>query len=865
MKTNLINNFIHMQNTPPSKKEAPEFDIHHELQNKTFIRPLKGQGRLLKGNVFDAPATMVKSLSYDVNALKHGLNGEANDHQLGKLNDVGMKIGGLAIAGYLFTKRQSPLTKTMEFVGLGSFFASMALWPKIALQIPARLIHGFNVQQQYEDSFGRKKPFYQDPQFLPWDLYSDDKINKIGDRMNVPKDIQNRREFIQEKMKKIAIQNNTLWMLTAGFATPIMSALICNQLEKPLSKPLSAIRNNNNNDILSNFKNESKKMQDNRIKKNVQEIVSINQNKPLTENLLKELSLAMTDGFDPHVTNAVTNDLRKLLGAETYVINHNTINAIVNESQLVLKKLNLETDVIDKILPTSEQLTEYFDVEKGYFGNDYDSDGLEKIFTEFSNKLRSQIDEYNKANPQKPISPRQKIKIIKNLITAQSENNPIMKGLTKERYAVLNTSNLKLINIVTEALNSLKADLNTVDKYLLHQVGMAPETTIADLWNETVDTFVKGLKITPKQIEETRGDRLLVKKLLRASYDNIASDRKQYNTLITNLIHQIAKINKKIKQTDVNDQMFSNKKNLQFDNKLNETFKNFEEKIKTIPSFKEGDMESLFNQLIGSRPNPQVGTRNSGGSLIELYKTMGKDRLVEVKSSFFRILNSLDLYRRIAVGNPAYTLALHDKMPRETKEVVTDLSKSLAISGHACDYFTKFFKTVNPNPNKNDTSAIELKNGKTVYRYYNPKIKFGKVNQPQNISLFIESMRLQYQNTLLPETENAFGKQYETLLAEFRAYRDLLYKQVGNKEYFESILSKVDKDVTSTASDKEIFNLIGAATDKIVANYGKQTFNTNKWLKMFGTMGAALLAVTVGAQFFFGRMKPPKTAETQKG
>lgn len=40
--------------------------------------------------------------------------------------------------------------------------------------------------------FGRKKPFYQDAQFLPWDLYSAKEIDKIGDRMGVPKDIPNR-------------------------------------------------------------------------------------------------------------------------------------------------------------------------------------------------------------------------------------------------------------------------------------------------------------------------------------------------------------------------------------------------------------------------------------------------------------------------------------------------------------------------------------------------------------------------------------------------------------------------------------------------------------------------------------------------
>lgn len=159
---------------------------------------------------------MAKDFVYDLKALKGAVNGDANDHQLGKLNDVGMKLGGLAIAGYLASKTPAPLGKTLEFVGLGSFFASMAIWPKIALQWPAQIIHGFNVQQEYEDSFGRKKLFYQDPQFLPWDLYSDKEINRIGDRLGVPRNIRNRREFIQEKMKKIAIQNNTLWMLTAG-------------------------------------------------------------------------------------------------------------------------------------------------------------------------------------------------------------------------------------------------------------------------------------------------------------------------------------------------------------------------------------------------------------------------------------------------------------------------------------------------------------------------------------------------------------------------------------------------------------------------------------------------------------------------
>lgn len=39
-----------------------------------------------------------------------------------------------------------------------------------------------------------------------WDLYTDEEIQKIGNRLGVDKNIPNRREAIQEKMKKIAIR-----------------------------------------------------------------------------------------------------------------------------------------------------------------------------------------------------------------------------------------------------------------------------------------------------------------------------------------------------------------------------------------------------------------------------------------------------------------------------------------------------------------------------------------------------------------------------------------------------------------------------------------------------------------------------------
>ena len=289
MRTNLIQSYINgtsLVQQYNSDKAAKDFDVNKELNNRTFIKPLHSNGHLVRNNIFDMPAEVFKDLKYDAKAFGHAVKGTANDHELGRLNDFGMKLGGLAIATCLFAQKQTPLTKVMEFVGLGSFFGAMDIWPKLAIQLPAYLVHGVNIRQKYEDNYGRKKLFYQDHQFIPWDLYSDKEIDKIGNRLHVPKDIPNRREFIQEKMRKIALQNNTMWMLTAGFATPIMSALICNGLTPTLSKYLDGKMDKIADRKLSNFSNEITKFDFSKQVESLNEVLNENKGKPLTPEIL---------------------------------------------------------------------------------------------------------------------------------------------------------------------------------------------------------------------------------------------------------------------------------------------------------------------------------------------------------------------------------------------------------------------------------------------------------------------------------------------------------------------------------------------------------------------------------------------------
>ena len=362
MSSNLIQNFISGKQVPvyqqqTSAKPRPDFDIQRELDNRTFIKPLKGKGKLKSGNIFMSPKYAFDDFVYSVKAFKHAAQGNANDHELGKLNDVGLLAGGLSIAGYLTTKRYTPMTKGMEFVGLGSFLASMALWPKIAIQLPAYLIHGVNVGKEYEDSFGRTKPFYQDPQFIPWDLYTDEQIDKIGDRLGVPKDIENRRDFVQERMRKLAVQNNTLWMMTAGFATPVMSALMCNALEPHLASFLNDRRNKKADNLLSHMEKSSKKFHTDITKERIDKIINVYNGKPINTALIESLTEIFTENLDLVSTDAFKKDIQEMVSGDKYSVNETTVKNIAKNLKETFAEVKFPEGFLNEVLPDGSKIT----------------------------------------------------------------------------------------------------------------------------------------------------------------------------------------------------------------------------------------------------------------------------------------------------------------------------------------------------------------------------------------------------------------------------------------------------------------------------------------------------------------------------
>lgn len=229
------------------------------------VRPQAPAGHLIKENIFQSMGSTVKSyVDYAKYFYKAAFKGEGSDYSVGKINDLAIRAGSLGIAGVLSTSKMFPFAKGMEFVGLGTWFAAMAIWPRV-LAVPIKMKTGVDINQRYEDSLGRRKFVLEDNQYRPMDIYRHADLNgkpltpeeyyakydhdyvyleKKGDQLGIPRDIKNRNEAIMNKIGQVGVQGRTLSMLTAGVMTPVISSLVADALQDPLKNHLEKQRYN---------------------------------------------------------------------------------------------------------------------------------------------------------------------------------------------------------------------------------------------------------------------------------------------------------------------------------------------------------------------------------------------------------------------------------------------------------------------------------------------------------------------------------------------------------------------------------------------------------------------------------------------
>ncbi len=351
--------------------------------------PHSPNGYLVSENVFQSMGSTVKSYGdYAKYFYNAGFKGEGTDYSVGKINDLAIRGGSLGIACVLAATKKFPMAKGMEFIGLGTWFASMAVWPKV-MGAPIKALYGVDINQKYVDSYGRRKSFFEDPQYLPWDLYRHIDINKeynkkasdygylnqVGDKLGIPRDIENRNEATQAKMKQIAIQSNTLWMLTAGVMTPVVSSIVADAIQKPLSDSL----------LKKKIKTE-----ENEIQKLIESLGKVDKllDNPATtaETIMKELGINSDEKF----TQTINDFFEKKTITDNGIGEKNNLRAddfekLKNHIMGRYPGSALSADIEHELtfIPENEQQTKFISVHRG----------LQKDLLEASKKATSEFKE----------------------------------------------------------------------------------------------------------------------------------------------------------------------------------------------------------------------------------------------------------------------------------------------------------------------------------------------------------------------------------------------------------------------------------------------------------------------------------------
>ncbi len=778
------------------------------IKTQQYIKPQGAKGKLVSSSIFPN----VKDTKYNFNALKHGLTGKANDHELGKLNDVGMKVGALALAGYLATQKATPKTKLMEFVGLATFFGAMKLWPKLAIGAPAKAIHGFDPTQEYEDSFGRKKPFFQDAQYQPWDVYSNEQLQKIGDKMGVDKNAQDRNDLTKSNMTKIATKNNTLWMITAGIASAVFSALACNKAEKVIDPALDKVNNKKADKLLQNFDTEAQKRMTSASKdmqKDLDKIFEENKGKTVDNKLIEKISGRLAKGLDPVTEEGVKEDMQNILMNGKSLVNEGLAEKISNGSKKVLAQKFSEEQVA-KIVPSKEEIVKHF--------NDNQMMGREVNEDEAMN-VRSSVSQLFLAKAKEQGMSTEKLKTIKKGVALVAD-----KALKSNSASVLDENAMKKVSEIGKAMSELQAKDSVLDDYAQAKVADKPETVIANYWNKTSTSIVKSLGIDFKEMEKVRNNRQLVQGLVRNKMEEVTSDDAKYQKAIGEMANNIAELDKKIKPEDTRKY------------------------VDLVGKTYDDAAGNLYNQGMEATANKLTALSVGGkGSLKRVKQVYFEERVAGVKNSFSRMINTMDVYRRISKGEVP-----KDGSAREVKEAMLELVKQTTLQGHSSDHSIKFyFNRSQDNSTNVDRSDVEIKDGKVVNKYF----KEGKgVDVPEDYGFYQKAMNFMYNSPMDKDTVEAIKK--AGIEKDVNKYNSEVYNKIGSADYFTKPNHKTTGD--QGASSEYKFLLLGVAPDEMMTKTVQQSYNSQKWGKTFGTVGAVLTGLTVAAQFLFGKGKAVK-------
>ena len=827
-------------------------DSKKPIKTNQLVHPHKAEGHLVHDSLLSIPKFWMKDFAYDMKAVKDGFSGKAKDHQTGRLNDVGLKLGGIGIATYLASQTRDPKMRVMEYVGLGSFLACMSLYPMIAINAPSRLIQGYDIGKEYIDDQGRKKSVFQDGNYIPYDLYrgeyAGENLDIIGDRMGIPRGIKNRHELIKEQMRKIAIQNNTLWMLGAGFATPVMTALICSGLEQLISPAMEYIRNGRYNSKISDILKSTQEMTlnvneiaYNSLSKKVRQLLNKYKDSELPKEELEKLVKMLSQETDDNLTSGIKEDIEKLLKSEknAFVLGDDFVedlNNVIDSSATGRKKATFA----EIFKPTRIQIEDALN-KAGSDGKYMTADQLTKFKTELKKIFETKIEA---SAENKDFLRMQEYTIIDN----------ISKHIRKTPSYFVSENGTKNITDLAKVMGEFKENDRILDKCKSVKVEYSPETMLARSYKRFENAIFSALDIKFSDLKQMKESETFTKEILEKKIKALVSNEKKYQKTIEKLanimadtevrLHGKSETESYIKDlisayennynntakriNDIGENKFANTIDRLIKQNVND---NIENTVK--------DRADLFNIIDGIKEPFYIPEKDgSYESRVtqhaeHYYKGVGSskrmaisriiDRIQGVENSQRRMLHTLDMFKRDIPAN-------------EYEKHLNETLKTILLQATSADHTLKLNTDNNP-------------------KYYQDLMAEGWAKPVQNST----------KNAMEAAGDITKGNVYKRFNKYLERFRDILGQSETDFKKPSHRFGKAIKGLYSVDSNTlmQKFNLIAQNPIDFFKKAAKTRFENQKWLRIASGIGGTVIAATVLAQFSFGKIKNPHNIQKQ--
>ena len=812
---NSINSSILDKQYERLRSDVAKQDVYKEFaRNANSIAPLENKAYLLKSrnpvsSVIIGAADNVK----DVVELGKALaTGKSNDNQLGRFNDLGLKLGGLGIASYLATRRGTKTKGVMEFLGFGAFFASMAMWPRLLISTPLKMRYGFDIRQEYVNAQGAKKRLYLDNQFIP-DLYSDEEIDKVADKMGIDKSIPDYRQLTKEKMRVIALQGNTLWMLTAGFS-PLLTSMICNLGERGVTK---YIVNSQYKKVLSEV-NGMENAIANRVKANPNFDADVRKglNAMLDDRIAepdKNFYTNVSASLDPFRHMIAGNDPDDL----------NLVTGLTSNTGKIKKRLQNDFNTLKSADNTSglldyDAILDRFKNTKMTIGSDdlqcADSWDNMDIYKSLKAQLEPLVE--GAENKARTIGLSDFMEAYKNAIDGRDDKQikDIVKGFIQET-SVDNKASSKVVEDFCKSIKeiydrdtrAISSQINGIEEFINSVVGQKYESAYTTLHLDSLNAFFENINPTKQELKIMRNSPDGAKRYLVDKLSIIAENDERYGKLISDVTTRQADLESRtIDKVIARAQEGAN-------NLIKKAFDN-------IP---DDSPLAFYKKEVGKLGEEAAANRRPlYERVISLFM---EEKSAGIKATGHRYILAADLEKRIQSGElEQYWKELGGNLDF-TKEVVP-ICRKIIYDSTMSDLSNKFYLS------ENGEEAVKI-------------IKL----------LFGDSRTVNYQtgNPLYGLSKSTISNCNEKLLESLRATRNNIYniyaQTLDHARQGHNLAGGISK------CQKTQYSMVGESVSELVMETASQKFNDKTWLKVFGGIGIGVLAITLLAQTFFGKAK----------